>query len=67
MLQFCCWACGPWALLMAAVLFFVWLFFELFKLWTDFVAAAAGPEVVALALSFLCCSLVAGLVGPGHF
>jgi hypothetical protein len=52
---------------MAAVLFFVWLFFELFKLWTDFVAAAAGPEVVALALSFLCCSLVAGLVGPGHF
>ena len=39
---------------MAAVLFFVWLFFELFKLWTDCVAAATGPEVVAVALRFLC-------------
>jgi hypothetical protein len=42
-------------------------FFELFKLWTDCVAAATGPEVVAVALRLLCCSLVAGLVGPGRF
>ena len=41
--------------------------FEWFKRLTDYIAAPAGSEVVAVASSFLCCSLVAGLVGPGRF